>query len=63
MGKTLGELAAYLGGELRGPADLVVRGLAPIDRATPEDLTFVAHPRFARLAATTPYVWDPGTAG
>ncbi len=53
MGKTLGELAAYLGGELRGPADLVVRGLAPVDRATPEDLTFVAHPRFARLAQTT----------
>ena len=46
-------MAAYLGGELRGPADLVVRGLAPVDRATPEDLTFVAHPRFARLAKTT----------
>ncbi len=53
MGKTLGELAAFLGGELRGPADLVVRGLAPVDRATPEDLTFIAHPRFARLAAST----------
>ena len=53
MGKTLGELAAFLGGELRGPADLVVRGLAPLDQATPEDLSFIAHSRFARLGATS----------
>jgi UDP-3-O-[3-hydroxymyristoyl] glucosamine N-acyltransferase len=53
MGKTLGELAAYLRGELRGPADLVIRGLAPVDQASPEDLTFIAHPRFARLGETT----------
>lgn len=53
MEKTLGELAALVGGELRGPADLVIRGLAPVDRATPEDLTFVAHPRFARLGEST----------
>jgi UDP-3-O-[3-hydroxymyristoyl] glucosamine N-acyltransferase len=53
MGKTLGELAAFLGGELRGPPDQVVRGLAPVDQATPDDLTFIAHPRFARLGETT----------
>jgi|UniRef100_A0A7C5AM20 UDP-3-O-[3-hydroxymyristoyl] glucosamine N-acyltransferase len=53
MEKTLGELAALVGGELRGPADLVIRGLAPVDRATPEELTFIAHPRFARLGETT----------
>ncbi len=53
MGKTLGELAALLGGELRGPADLVIRGLAPVDQATPEDITFIAHPRFVRLGETT----------
>ncbi len=53
MGKTLGELAALLGGELRGPADLVIRGLAPVEQATPEDITFIAHPRFARLGETT----------
>jgi UDP-3-O-[3-hydroxymyristoyl] glucosamine N-acyltransferase len=49
MGKTLGELAALVGGELRGPADLVIRGLAPVDLATPEDITFIAHSRFVRL--------------
>jgi len=50
MEKTLGALATLLEGELRGPADLVIRGLAPIDQATPEDLTFIAHSRFARDA-------------
>ena len=39
---TLGELADLLGGELRGPPDLVIRGLAPVDLATPEDITFIA---------------------
>jgi UDP-3-O-[3-hydroxymyristoyl] glucosamine N-acyltransferase len=49
MRKPLGELAALVGGELRGPADLMIRGLAPLEQATPEDLTFIAHPRLARL--------------
>ena len=49
MEKPLGELAALVGGELQGPADLMIRGLAPVDQATPEDLTFIAHPRFLRL--------------
>jgi UDP-3-O-[3-hydroxymyristoyl] glucosamine N-acyltransferase len=53
MAKTLGELAALLGGELRGPPDLVIRGLAPVDQATPEDITFIAHPRLARLGETS----------
>jgi len=53
MEKTLGELAALVGGELRGPADLVIRGLAPVDQATGEDITFIAHPRFARLGETS----------
>jgi len=48
---TLGELAALLGGTLQGPADLVIHGIAAIDRATPRDITFITHKRFARLAA------------
>lgn len=52
-GTTLGELAALVGGELRGPADLIIRGLAPVEQATPEDITFIAHPRFARLGETS----------
>ena len=49
MEKTLGELAALVGGELRGPVDLVIRGLASVDQATGEDITFIAHQRFAHL--------------
>ena len=49
MKKTLGELAALVEGELRGPADLVIQGLAPVDQATSTDITFIAHPRFAHL--------------
>jgi UDP-3-O-[3-hydroxymyristoyl] glucosamine N-acyltransferase len=50
MEKTLGELALLVGGELKGPADLLIQGLAPIDRAGPRDITFIAKKRFARLA-------------
>jgi len=48
---TLGELAALLGGRLQGPADLVIHGIAAIERATPRDITFITQKRFARLAA------------
>jgi UDP-3-O-[3-hydroxymyristoyl] glucosamine N-acyltransferase len=51
MGYTLGELAARLGGELKGPADLRIEGIAAIESATPRDITFIAQRRFARLAA------------
>ena len=48
MTYTLGKLAAFLGGEL-GPADLSIEGLAPIDQATPREITFITQRRFARL--------------
>ena len=51
MARTLGELAALLGGKLQGPADLVIQGIAAIDRATPGDITFISQKRYARLAA------------
>jgi UDP-3-O-[3-hydroxymyristoyl] glucosamine N-acyltransferase len=50
MKHTLGELAALLGGELQGPADLYIEGIAPIDQATPREITFITQRRFARLA-------------
>jgi UDP-3-O-[3-hydroxymyristoyl] glucosamine N-acyltransferase len=49
MTHTLGELAVLLGGELRGPADLPIEGIAPIDQATPREITFITQRRFARL--------------
>ncbi len=50
MGYTLGELAALLAGELKGPADLEVEGIAAIDSAGPRDITFITQRRYARLA-------------
>ncbi|MHB9075164.1 MAG: UDP-3-O-(3-hydroxymyristoyl)glucosamine N-acyltransferase [Desulfobaccales bacterium] len=49
MTRTLGELAVFLGGELHGPADLVIEGIAPIDQATGREITFIAQKRFTRL--------------
>jgi UDP-3-O-[3-hydroxymyristoyl] glucosamine N-acyltransferase len=46
MERTLGELAAFLGGELRGPAELVIRGVNALARATPQEIAFVAHKRY-----------------
>ncbi|MEW6659277.1 MAG: UDP-3-O-(3-hydroxymyristoyl)glucosamine N-acyltransferase [Thermodesulfobacteriota bacterium] len=51
MERTLGELAALLGGKLQGPEGLVIQGIAAIDRATPRDITFITQKRYARLAA------------
>jgi UDP-3-O-[3-hydroxymyristoyl] glucosamine N-acyltransferase len=50
MPHTLGELAALVGGELRGPADLVVSGIAAVNQATPQDITFITGKRYVRLA-------------
>lgn len=50
MEHTLGELARLLGGELKGPPDLVIDGIAPIDQATPREITFITQGRYARLA-------------
>lgn len=49
MTQTLGELAVFLEGELQGPADLVIEGIAPIDQATGREITFIAQKRFTRL--------------
>ncbi len=53
MKRTLGELAALLQGELKGPPDLEVEGIAAIDQATPREITFIAQRRYARLAAAS----------
>jgi UDP-3-O-[3-hydroxymyristoyl] glucosamine N-acyltransferase len=49
MKRTLGELAALLQGELKGPSDLAIEGIAAIEQATPEKITFIAQRRYARL--------------
>ena len=49
----LGELAARLGAELRGDAELEVTGVKGIEEAGPTEITFVANPRYTALARKT----------
>lgn len=50
---TLGEIADRLGGSVRGDPARRVAGIRPLDEAGPEDLSFVAHPRYRRAAAAS----------
>jgi UDP-3-O-[3-hydroxymyristoyl] glucosamine N-acyltransferase len=54
-GLTLREIASLVGGEARAGADLDLRisGIAPLDRACPDDLSFLDNPKYVELAATT----------
>lgn len=51
--KTLQELADYLGGTVRGDAGLLVNGLAPLEAARPDKVTFLANPKYAAKVAET----------
>lgn len=53
---TAADIAAAVGGKLVGAADARVRSVAPIHRASRDDLTFLATPRYAALLAGS----DPG---
>jgi UDP-3-O-[3-hydroxymyristoyl] glucosamine N-acyltransferase len=47
---TLAEIASRIEGTVRGDPGRTVRGIKPLDQAGPEDLSFVAHPRYRRAA-------------
>jgi len=49
----LGEIANRLGCELRGDANLEISGVASIEEAQGEQLTFLGNPKYARFLATT----------
>jgi UDP-3-O-[3-hydroxymyristoyl] glucosamine N-acyltransferase len=51
--KTLKELADYLGGAVKGDADLKVNGLAPLEAAGQDKITFLANPKYAAKVAET----------
>ncbi len=50
---TAAAVAAQVGGELQGDGDTVVRGIAPLDRAQPDELSMLAHLRYAGWYAST----------
>ncbi len=52
-GLSLGEIVRRLGGELRGDPALRIDQAAPLDRALPEHISFLANPRYrSQLQAT-----------
>lgn len=51
--RTLNELAGYLGGNVLGDGNLAVNGLAPLENAGPDKITFLANPRYASKVAET----------
>lgn len=51
MALTLGTLVAELGGELFGDAALPIEGIAPLESAGPQQISFLSHPKYlAQLA-------------
>jgi UDP-3-O-[3-hydroxymyristoyl] glucosamine N-acyltransferase len=52
-GYTLGELARRLGGVIHGDHDCVIADVAPIQRALPGTVTFLANRRYRRYLAST----------
>ncbi len=53
MAMTLAELAERIGAEIEGDGGIRVHAVAPIDRAGPGEVTFLANQRYAGFLATT----------
>lgn len=51
--KTLKELAEYLGGIVRGDETCQINGLAPLESAGPDKITFLANPKYAAKVSET----------
>jgi UDP-3-O-[3-hydroxymyristoyl] glucosamine N-acyltransferase len=49
----LADLALALGADVHGDGDAEISGVAGLEEAGPEDITFVANPRYSALARTT----------
>ena len=53
MTNHLGDLADLVGATVHGDRSLPIRGLAPLETAGPDELSFLAHPRYHRLLSTS----------
>jgi UDP-3-O-[3-hydroxymyristoyl] glucosamine N-acyltransferase len=49
----LAAIVQALGGELHGDGTLTIEGLAPLESASPDDLSFLANPRYRQQLETT----------
>jgi len=64
--KTLKELAEYLGGTVRGDETCRINGLAPLEAAASDKITFLANPKYASKVADTgagAVLMEPGGEG
>ncbi len=53
MARSLADIVARFGGELKGDAARVITGLATLEAATPEQLSFLANPKYRNQLAAT----------
>ena len=53
MKKTLGEIASFLGGRIKGDPEVVIHDIRGIDEARKGDLTFIANPKYLKSIETT----------
>lgn len=51
MSLRLSSIVDLLGGELHGDSDVSICGLAPLETATPQDLSFLSHPKYQNQLA------------
>jgi UDP-3-O-[3-hydroxymyristoyl] glucosamine N-acyltransferase len=49
----IGDIVALVGGRYDGPPDLALHGIAPLSEATPQQLSFLANPKYAAQVPTT----------
>ncbi len=49
----LSEVASHIGSELRGNSELVVKDVAPLEAATPSDVSFLDNPKYKSALART----------
>jgi UDP-3-O-[3-hydroxymyristoyl] glucosamine N-acyltransferase len=49
----LGAIVEALGGELCGDGERMIEGLAPLDSATPNQLSFLSHPKYVQQLAAS----------
>jgi UDP-3-O-[3-hydroxymyristoyl] glucosamine N-acyltransferase len=50
---TLANIVARLGGEVRGNAEVLIRGIASLENAGPGCITFLSNPKYQKLLAQT----------
>jgi UDP-3-O-[3-hydroxymyristoyl] glucosamine N-acyltransferase len=51
--KTLAELAEYVGGSVKGDANIVIKSASTLNRAGDGDISFLANPRYVKQLQTT----------